>query len=65
MPRWLCRRVNNCTLGKQVSSGYPFTCVSVLQIAEGSTVIDMTGPEPALVRQGKGDPSLFIEEVFA
>ena len=39
--------------------------VSVLQIAEGSTVIDMTGPEPTLVRQGKGDPSLFIEEVYA
>lgn len=37
----------------------------VLQVAEGSTVIDMTGPEPTLVRQGKGDPSLFVDEVLA
>lgn len=34
----------------------------MLQVAEGSTVIDMTGPEPTLVRLGKGDASLFIEE---
>jgi hypothetical protein len=34
----------------------------MLQVAEGSTVIDMTGPEPLLVRLGKGDPSLFVEE---
>ncbi len=34
----------------------------MLQVAEGSTVIDMTGPEPSLVRLGKGDPSLFVEE---
>lgn len=30
------------------------------QLAEGSTVIDMTGPEPVLVRQGKGDPARFL-----
>lgn len=30
--------------------------------AEGTTVIDMTGVEPVLVREGKGDPSLFISE---
>ena len=34
----------------------------LLQIAEGSTVIDMTGPEPSLVRSGKGDPSLFVQQ---
>lgn len=34
----------------------------LLQIAEGSTVIDMTGPEPSLVRAGKGDPSLFVQQ---
>ena len=33
-----------------------------MQLAEGSTVIDMTGPEPSLVRLGKGDPALFVEE---
>ncbi len=37
--------------------------VAVMQVAEGSTVIDMTGPEPSLVRLGKGDPSLFVEEL--
>lgn len=40
-------------------------CGCVRQVAEGSTVIDMTGPEPILMRQGKGDPSLFVEEVLA
>lgn len=35
----------------------------MLQVAEGSTVIDMTGPEPVLVRAGKGDASLFVEDV--
>lgn len=28
------------------------------RLAEGSTVIDCTGPEPEVVRQGKGDPAL-------
>ena len=34
----------------------------VVQVAEGSTVIDMTGPEPSVVRVGKGDPSVFVSE---
>ena len=34
-----------------------------LQVAEGSTVIDMTGPAPVLVRAGKGDASLFVEDL--
>jgi len=33
------------------------------QVAEGSTVIDMTGPAPVLVRAGKGDASLFVEDL--
>ena len=31
-----------------------------VQIAEGSTIIDMTGVEPLLVRMGKGDPAMFL-----
>ncbi|KAL3139512.1 hypothetical protein ABBQ38_003835 [Trebouxia sp. C0009 RCD-2024] len=45
--------------------GLDFVVDSGQRVAEGSTVIDMTGPEPILMRQGKGDPSLFVEEVLA
>lgn len=37
----------------------------ILQVAEGSTVIDMTGSEPVLVRGGKGDASLFVPDLVA
>ncbi|DBA67532.1 TPA: hypothetical protein ACH3X2_001810 [Trebouxia sp. C0005] len=42
--------------------GLDFIVDTGQRVAEGSTVIDMTGPEPSLVRLGKGDPSLFAEE---
>lgn len=29
---------------------------------EGTTILDMTGSEVALVREGRGDPAFFIEE---
>ncbi|KAK9810645.1 hypothetical protein WJX73_006989 [Symbiochloris irregularis] len=29
------------------------------QLSEGSTIIDMTGEEPVLVRTGRGDPAMF------
>lgn len=32
-----------------------------LQVVEGSTVIDMTGSEPKLIRMGKGNPSIFLQ----
>ena len=37
-------------------------CVAV-QIAQGSTIIDLTEREPALIRRGKGDPSIFVSEL--
>jgi tRNA A37 threonylcarbamoyladenosine synthetase subunit TsaC/SUA5/YrdC len=33
-----------------------------MQVAEGSTIIDMTGREPELLRAGRGDASLFMPE---
>ena len=33
------------------------------QVAEGSTIIDMTGADAVLVRSGKGDPSLFVQDL--
>ena len=33
------------------------------RVAEGSTVIDLTEREPVLVRQGKGDASVFVPEL--
>ena len=33
-----------------------------MQLAEGSTVVDMTGAEPVLVRQGRGDASVFVQD---
>ena len=32
------------------------------QVAEGSTIIDMTGADAVLVRSGKGDPGLFVQD---
>lgn len=44
------------------SSHEPATHRQGVQVAEGSTVIDMTGAQPVLVRLGKGDPALFMLE---
>ena len=33
------------------------------QVAEGSTVIDLTGLEPELLRQGKGDAGPFVPDL--
>ena len=45
-----------CTLA---ASTQVLCCCS--QVVEGSTVIDMTGSEPKLVRMGKGNPSIFLQ----
>lgn len=39
------------------------SCCVAVQIAEGSTIIDLTEREPALIRRGKGDPSIFVSEL--
>ena len=31
-----------------------------LQVLEGSTMIDLTGAHPAVLREGKGDSSMFV-----
>ena len=37
--------------------------VSPMQVSEGSTVIDLTSKTPALVRDGKGAASIFVQEM--
>ncbi len=34
-----------------------------VQVSEGSTIIDLTSKSPTLVRDGKGDASVFIQEM--
>ncbi|KAK9823103.1 hypothetical protein WJX72_000273 [[Myrmecia] bisecta] len=41
--------------------GIDFVVDSGQRMAEGSTIIDLTGPEPQLLRQGKGDASMFLD----
>lgn len=36
---------------------------SCKQVAEGSTIIDLTEREPVVVQQGKGDASVFVPEL--
>jgi len=36
---------------------------SCKQVAEGSTIIDLTEREPVVIRQGKGDASIFVPEL--
>ncbi|BDA40540.1 Uncharacterized protein YciO [Coccomyxa sp. Obi] len=42
--------------------GLDFVVDCGTRVAEGSTVIDLTEREPTLIRQGKGDPSIFVSE---
>lgn len=37
--------------------------IVLLQVAEGSTIIDLTSREPELLRQGRGDASIFVQEL--
>ena len=30
------------------------------RLAEPSTIVDLTGPEPEIIREGKGDVELFV-----
>ena len=34
-----------------------------VQVSEGSTIIDLTSKDPILVRDGKGDASVFVQEL--
>lgn len=34
-----------------------------VQVSEGSTIIDLTSKDPILVRNGKGDASVFVQEL--
>ncbi|KAK9916245.1 hypothetical protein WJX75_000443 [Coccomyxa subellipsoidea] len=43
--------------------GLDFVVDCGTRIAQGSTIIDLTEREPALIRRGKGDPSIFVSEL--
>ncbi len=36
---------------------------TITQVSEGSTIIDLTSKVPSLVRDGKGDASVFVPEL--
>eukprot|EP00884_Botryococcus_braunii_P002762 jgi/Botrbrau1/12487/Bobra.0169s0034.1 len=43
--------------------GIDFVVDAGIKVVEGSTVIDMTGSEPVLIRQGRGDASVFMPDL--
>ncbi|CAK0735793.1 hypothetical protein CVIRNUC_000640 [Coccomyxa viridis] len=45
--------------------GLDFVVDCGLRVSEGSTIIDLTSREPALIREGKGNASVFIQEALA
>ncbi len=51
------RRTSDLVSGWQTDVG------TITQVSEGSTVIDLTSKIPSLVRDGKGDASVFVPEL--
>ena len=55
-------RSHACALQEHASYQLNHMAGCLAQVAEGSTIIDLTGREPELLRAGKGDAGIFLPD---